>query len=142
MRKQLDKNLSFHKLVAYMIALMTGEHFLFSLNFRSKRIVSHFNRDKEIKDSFFNQHLFWIVCVHASSTPATGVDLGSRGFENVLPVKVFFRQQSNKIHKTTLFTLRLKFAVGNASCGTIVFHSLLYSTLFKLFWLEDFQYLS
>lgn len=25
MRKQLDKNLSFHKLVAYMIALMTGE---------------------------------------------------------------------------------------------------------------------
>lgn len=76
------------------------------------------------------------------STPATGVDLGSRGFENVLPVKVFFRRQSNKIHKTTLFTLRLKFAVGNASCGTIVFHSLLYSTLFKLFWLEDFQYLS
>uniref|UniRef100_A0A8B9H3J4 FAD-binding FR-type domain-containing protein n=1 Tax=Astyanax mexicanus TaxID=7994 RepID=A0A8B9H3J4_ASTMX len=26
MRKQLDKNLSFHKLVAYMIALMTGKH--------------------------------------------------------------------------------------------------------------------
>jgi len=25
MRKQLDKNLSFHKLVAYMIALMTGK---------------------------------------------------------------------------------------------------------------------
>lgn len=25
MRKQLDKNLSFHKLVGYMIALMTGE---------------------------------------------------------------------------------------------------------------------
>lgn len=30
MRKQLDNNLSFHKLVAYMIALMTGE-WLFSL---------------------------------------------------------------------------------------------------------------
>lgn len=25
MRKQLDKNLTFHKLVAYMIALMTGK---------------------------------------------------------------------------------------------------------------------
>lgn len=33
MRKQLDKNLSFHKLVAYMIALMTGK--LLSLNYRS-----------------------------------------------------------------------------------------------------------
>lgn len=36
MRKQLDKNLSFHKLVAYMIALMTGELFSFSLHFCSK----------------------------------------------------------------------------------------------------------
>lgn len=38
MRKQLDKNLSFHKLVAYMIALMTGE---------LKGDLSHLRWDKQ-----------------------------------------------------------------------------------------------
>lgn len=51
MRKQLDKNLSFHKLVAYMIALMTGEFLKKTLNDLSPNISS---QNKAVYDTFFD----------------------------------------------------------------------------------------
>ena len=36
MRKQLDNNLSFHKMVAYMIGLMTGMQFDYLQNYKSQ----------------------------------------------------------------------------------------------------------
>ncbi|KAK7922506.1 hypothetical protein WMY93_009408 [Mugilogobius chulae] len=43
MRKQLDKNLSFHKLVAYMIALMTAVHMHYSVKFGRLKYLTYLN---------------------------------------------------------------------------------------------------
>lgn len=56
MRKQLDNNLSFHKLVAYMIALMTGEF--------TQAVFFTFVLKMSKRESMFKQKDFFISYQH------------------------------------------------------------------------------
>lgn len=82
MRKQLDKNLSFHKLVAYMIALMTGElkgdhstmtrveYFRKSdSNMLTHTLLKHSSVCHVLHHSFFN-HSFNLSVLRLSDLPA------------------------------------------------------------------------
>lgn len=75
MRKQLDKNLSFHKLVAYMIALMTGElkgggfHVCGGVNDMSAKQSPEWNIFRKSDDEDADSHTFkTLVCLPCSSS--------------------------------------------------------------------------